>query len=81
MEKKKMSDCKNEIKRLEAKNDELFLLLKEKVERRNFMDEVEKLREFILEGHCPKAYGFEGPATFPDCGKCVYCKLKKETGR
>lgn len=39
--------------------------------------EVEMLSSFILEGHCPEAYGFEGPETFPECGKCVYCQLKK----
>lgn len=24
---------------------------------------------------CPKAYGFEGKDTYPDCGKCIVCEL------
>lgn len=37
---------------------------------------IGELEGFILEGFCPSADGFEGPETFPDCGKCEYCKLK-----
>lgn len=39
--------------------------------------EVERLKEFILNGYCPEAYGFEGPETFSDCGECIYCELNK----
>ena len=41
----------------------------------------EVLRELVDKHHCPKADGFEGPETFPDCGECVYCLAKKLTIR
>jgi hypothetical protein len=33
--------------------------------------------ELISELPCPQAYGFEGLATFSDCGKCIVCISKK----
>ena len=48
------------------------------IELVNLETENEEMKAFILEGTCPEAYGFEGRETFPDCGKCVHCKLKKE---
>ncbi len=37
----------------------------------------EVLQELIDHHHCPKAVGFEGPETFPDCEECIYCLAKK----
>ena len=33
----------------------------------------------VAEMHCPDAAGFEGPDTFPDCGRddCLVCRCKK----
>ena len=37
---------------------------------------VEKIRKELVKLYCPEAMGFEGPETFPDCGKCIVCKAK-----
>lgn len=36
----------------------------------NLTDEQIKV---ISELSCPEADGFEGPDTFPSCGKCIVC--------
>lgn len=41
--------------------------------------EIARLRAAVAELRCPKASGFEGPETFPDCGKCIVCECKKLT--
>lgn len=33
----------------------------------------------VSELNCPEASGFEGPSTYPDCGKCIVCLAKKAT--
>ncbi len=35
------------------------------------------LHELLEKHYCPESSGFEGPETFPDCGKCVYCLAKQ----
>jgi hypothetical protein len=37
--------------------------------------------EEISELYCPEALGFEGPATFSDCGKCIICQAKILMGK
>lgn len=36
---------------------------------------VEKLEAYIAGTYCHNANGFEGPETYPDCGKCLRCKI------
>lgn len=38
--------------------------------------ELEEAQKETAQLSCPKAYGFEGPETFSDCGKCVVCRAK-----
>ena len=37
--------------------------------------------EEVSELYCPEASGFEGPATFSDCGKCIICQAKTLMGK
>lgn len=37
----------------------------------------EQIIKKIAKLDCPEAYGFEGSATFSDCGKCIICLAKK----
>lgn len=48
---------------------ETALSLHEQQAPQGWMQEVADLT-------CPDSYGFEGPGTFPDCGKCVVCRAR-----
>ena len=32
--------------------------------------------DLVIDSHCPKSHGFEGPDTFSSCGQCLYCLLE-----
>ena len=34
----------------------------------------------LASNFCDTAHGFEGPETFPDCGKCMICLCKEKMG-
>ena len=47
------------------------------------VDQLEKVMEHlnnvvnqVAELNCPKADGWEGAETFPDCGKCIVCESR-----
>ena len=43
-------------------------------EKRFSSEITDILEELVSRGYCLNSYGFEGPATFPDCGTCAYCR-------
>lgn len=45
---------------------------------RRAAEELAGLTRSLAELPCPKAYGFEGRDTFPDCGECPTCLARKE---
>lgn len=41
------------------------------------LDVAAPLLKELADMPCPEASGFEGPDTYPDCGKCVVCLAKR----
>lgn len=39
-------------------------------------ERMERDRAEVAALYCPEAAGFDGPETFPDCGKCVVCRAR-----
>jgi len=44
---------------------------------RDTVDELRRLRSQVAELTCPRAAGFEGLETYPDCGECVVCRCRR----
>jgi len=41
---------------------------------------TKELNREIAHLSCNKEFGFEGKGTYPQCGDCIVCKCRKETG-
>lgn len=44
----------------------------------DLIDYAESLETWIAGQYCPHSAGFEGPDTYPSCGKCLRCKIVKQ---
>ncbi len=58
------------------KEVEKFILKALADQRQEFKRVVEEIGKELIELYCPNAARFEGFDTYPDCGKCIVCRIK-----